>query len=816
MLDPLLEGYRLSAQRYDEMLAAPGELRPHWQRFLHSLSASDPAQLAERVSLIEREVRENGVTYNVYADPRGTDRPWEVDPIPLLIAPDDWKHIEAGVAQRARLLNLVLADIYGPQTLLSSGLIPPSLVYGHRGYLHPAKDIRPPGGIHLFQYAADLARSRDGRWWVFSDRTQAPSGAGYALENRLVVSRMFPEMFRELNVEHHAGFFATLRQSITSLAPRGDGPQLTVLLTPGPYNETYFEHSLIARYLGFVLAEGSELTVREGRVWLKTVSGLQRVHAILRRQDDDYCDPLELRADSALGIAGLTDCARRGTVLLANGLGSGVLESGALLGYLPRLCERLLGEPLKLPSVATWWLGEPAALKDAWARLDDLIIKPTDRSAGDKAVVGRQLSTAQRAALLERVGRQPHRYIAQEWVRLSQAPAFDRQRPQYLSGRAVGLRVFGVAADRGYAVLPGGLTRMGSASEANVISMQRGGSSKDAWVLCDAQPTMPLSLLRTTVTPRDLTAPRATLSSRVAENLFWYGRYAERSECTARLLRVTLARSVTETEEQDQGSLPAFELARQWELLEDDGEAVAQLLAAAIDDSRGLGAVLRQMGHAAFSLRDRLSIDNWRTLNRLVQDPIFKRKPSIPTALSWLDRAITTLVTLSGFAFDGMTRGADWRFMLLGRSIERLDFIALAIDNAMASEEGTGLDWLLELCDSTVTYRSRYMVAPEWLPVLDLLVRDDSHTRSIGFQLPGLVSTVERLEALHGRIDGAAGLRAANEALKRLTPENLTPEHAALRRLVTDSREASHELSDAVTQRFFTHARPRSVVPLVG
>ncbi|TCP06816.1 circularly permuted type 2 ATP-grasp protein [Caldimonas thermodepolymerans] len=809
----LLDGYRASPQRYDETFAAPGELRPHWRRFMQTLAAAAPAQLAERMALVEREVRENGVTYNVYADPRGADRPWQVDPIPLLVSPQDWAQIEAGIAQRARLLNALLADIYGPQALLREGRLPPALVYGHRGYLPPAQGIRPPGGIHLLLYAADLARSPDGRWWVFSDRTQAPSGAGYALENRLVVSRMFPELFRELDVEHQAPFFAALRASIARHAPRGDGPHLTVLLTPGPYNETYFEHALIARYLGFPLVEGSDLTVRDGRVWLKTVEGLKRVHAIVRRQDDDYCDPLELRADSALGVPGLTECARRGSVLLANSLGSGVLESGALYGYLPALCEQLLGEPLRLPSVATWWLGEPAALDDAWQRLDELIVKPVGTSASqDGPVFGRELSATRRAALREQVAQQPHRYVAQEWVRLSQAPALDRARPRQLMACAVGLRVFAVATGDGYAVMPGGLTRMAAAPDADVIAMQRGGGSKDTWVLPERPTASSLSLLRTTITSADLKAPRAHLSSRVAENLFWYGRYAERSECTARLLRVALSRCAAEAEEQDEGSQPVLALAQAWCLVDDpQGDPVPQLLAAATQPERGLGAVLQQMGRAAFCLRDRLSIDNWRTLNQLVHDPVLQRPASLPDAFRWLDRAVTTLVTLSGFALDGMTRGIDWHFMSMGRHIERLDFLALAIDNAIASGQG-GLDWLLDLCDSTVTYRSRYLVPPEWLPVLDMLVRDDTHTRSIGFLLPKLLAMVQKIEQLHGPFASPL-LEGPHAALRELAPEDLAPDHPALRQLLRDVRRAVHAASEAATHTFFTHAQPRSQLP---
>ena len=320
--------------------------------------------------------------------------------------------------------------------------------------------LRPPGGIHLFQYAADLARSPDGHWWVVNDRTQAPSGSGYALENRLVVSRVFPKLFRELRVQHLASFFEALREALLHWAPRGDGPPLIVLLTPGPYNETYFEHALLARYLGFPLVEGSDLTVRNDRVWMKTIDGLTRVHAIVRRQDDDYCDPLELRADSALGVAGLTECARRGHVLLANALGSGVLESGALLGFLPRLSRKLLGEPLRMPSVATWWLGEPAALADASARLERLIIKPLERNPREPPVAAGLLSRDELVLLRARIAARPHRYVAQEWVHVSQAPVLERGPPEALHPRTVGLRVFAVATPDGWHVMPGGLTRV--------------------------------------------------------------------------------------------------------------------------------------------------------------------------------------------------------------------------------------------------------------------------------------------------------------------------------------------------------------------
>ena len=445
MSEPLLTSYATPEGRFDELLAAPHTPRPHWAGLFSELLATPPGLIRDRLAAVERQIRESGVTYNVYADAQGLDRPWGLDVLPLIVAPEEWAELEAGIAQRAELLNRVLADLYGPQTLLREGLIPSGLIFGHSGFLRPAHGAQVPGGRHLFVYAADLARSPDGRWWVMADRTQAPSGAGYALENRLIISRLFPQLFRDLHVHHLAGFFAQLRDSLMHFAPAGDGPTLTVVLTPGPFNETYFEHAFLARYLGFPLVEGGDLIVREGKVWLKTIEGLKRVHAILRRQDDAFCDPLELRHDSALGIAGLTDCVRRGTVLVANSLGAGVLESGALLGFLPRLAERLLGEPLKLPSIATWWCGEPAALEDALDRVESLVFKPADPASPFEPVFGMDLDEDWQVDFRQHITQFPERFVAQELVRVSQAPVLAKEQPKQLQPRGIGLRVFATA-----------------------------------------------------------------------------------------------------------------------------------------------------------------------------------------------------------------------------------------------------------------------------------------------------------------------------------------------------------------------------------
>jgi len=819
MLTNLLAAYAVPASRYDELQATPGVPRAHWDAFLRALAGRGSLEVGDSLAMVEREVRENGITYNVYADPKGADRPWEVDPLPLLLSADEWSRIETGIAQRAELLNRVLGDLYGAQDLLRSGAIPAAVVFGHGGFLRPAHGMRPPGGVHLFQYAADLARAPDGSWWVVSDRTQAPSGAGYALENRLVVSRVFPQTFSDLHVQHLASFFAALRDSVLHFAPKpsSGGPPLVVVLTPGPYNETYFEHALLARYLGFPLVEGSDLTVRNGCVWMKTVEGLKRVHAILRRQDDDYCDPLELRSDSALGVAGLTDCARRGTVFLANALGSGVIESGALLGYLPALSEQLLGEPLKVPSVATWWLGEQAAFDDAWRRLDHLLIKPLERSAREPAQFGADLSHDERILLRAKVAARPQRFVAQEWVQVSQAPVLERHAGarDALEPRAVGLRVFAVATPDGYRVMPGGLARVAIDGDSRVIAMQRGGRSKDTWVLSGAPVNASFSLLSSTVGPDDLVGSRVNLPSRAAENLYWYGRYGERCDSAARTLRVAIAGVLDHTAEPSDGLAPAIVLAHRIGLIDDVDDARVALLRAATHPDEAFAERLRQLTRTAFNLRDRMSADNWRTLNQLAADPIFQRGAALPLALSWLDRAVTLTVTLSGYVLDGMTRGVGWRFLSIGRRIERLMHLCTALQIATSEGRAHGLDWLLDLCDSTGTYRSRYLVAPEWLPVLDILVRDDTNPRSIAFQVKGLSEYIAKLELSHGRFASDV-LAPAQARLQELTAQDLRPESEALAQVLDQLRRCASTVSDEVTLKFFSHAESRSVLSLVA
>ena len=809
----LLAAYEQARARYDEMFEAPSVPRAHWRAAFDQLLSVPPERMRERVESVQRQIRENGVTYNVYADSKGADRPWDLDVLPLILSHEEWRQIEAAVVQRATLLNRILLDIYGGHSLLTEGLLPPALVYGHAGFLRPCCGERAAGERMLHLYAADLARSPDGQWWVVADRTQAPSGAGYAMENRQVISRAFPELFRDLRVRNLSHFFATLRDGLAHWAPRAEGPPLMVLLTPGPYNETYFEHAYLARQLGFALVEGPDLTVRDGCVWLKTLSGLQRVHVILRRLDDDFCDPLELRADSALGVAGLADAVRRGNVLVSNALGSNLLESGALLGFLPALCERLLGEPLRMPSVATWWCGEPAALEDAIKHLERLVIKPAFPQLRAEAVFGEDFSGARRDALIAQLRERPHGYVAQELVRFSQAPVWDRQHPRRLLARDMGLRVFACASPDGYVVMPGGLARVGTGSDARVVSMQRGGSSKDVWVLADTSSGTP-SVPRRAGGAHDLIRAGANLSSRMIENLFWFGRYSERCNNTARLLRITLGRLIDESAAKRSGEWQSLmAMCRFAELLDTDEDEFADdeleqnLLAAVTDEEKpGLAGSMRQLFRVAFQLRERLSADNWRTINQVVQDLSARKGPrqTLSGTLAELDRTVVALMTLAGFAMDGMTRDQGWRFMSIGRRVERLQFLCMVLQQACSSPGAENLDWVLDLADSTITYRSRYMARPEWAPTLDLLVRDESNPRSVAFQLYGLHDFLGRLAEASGPC-GEDLLQPCVESMRALEAPDLQPRGPRLRVLLRDVYAASFALSERLELRFFCH-----------
>ena len=810
--------YEGLAGLHDELLEAAGAPRAHWHPLVRSLQSMGRAGLSRRWESARRLIHENGVTYNVYGDPRGMDRPWELDPIPLVSSEAEWRPVRDALAQRARLLEAILRDLHGPQRLLRDGLLPAELIFAHPSYLRPCHGASIPDGCWLQIYAADLARAPDGQWWVLADRTQAPSGAGYALENRLVVSRTLPEAFRESRVERLAGFFQRMRDALRALAPRHrDNPRIA-LLTPGPYNETYFEHAYLARYLGFTLVEGGDLTVRDRALYLKTLGGLEAVDVLLRRVDDAFCDPLSLRSDSSLGVAGLVHAVRAGNLTVANALGSGLVESPALLAFLPGLCRALLGEELALPSVATWWCGHEDALGYVEEHLAELVIKPAHPGLRLEPVFGGGLSAAEAEALIARVRARPDAFVAQEQVALSTGPVWDGERVQ---PRHLVLRSFATAVgDGAWEVMPGGLTRVSSARDSLVVSMQRGGGSKDTWIACEQRPR-PISLLRPAGTPIELTRGGAELPSRVADNLFWLGRYLERAEGAARIARGILSRVTVDSTETNVALAPLLlAFGRHAGLAESppgDESALLELLFE--DDSpRSLRATIAAVHRLAFTLRDQISLDTWRVLSELYQDFPDIETPirNAQVAQRVLNRMIVWLSAWNGLAMESMTRTLGWRFADMGRRIERGAWTATLVGACLGhahADEAPRLEACLEVAECAITYRRRYRGELQAVPTLDLLLTDETNPRSLAFQLVALEEHVGRLPggSVRGERVGEARIALAAQARVRLADVAELGRSDAGKRLRLEEFLARtvddlRAFSDVLTRSYLSHA----------
>jgi len=835
--------------------AAPDEpLSPEWTHFFNALGQDGFDDLKHRAANLQRQIRDNGVTYNVYADVDGPQRPWSLDLFPMVISSEDWAQIETGIQQRARLLDLVMADIYGPQDLLAKGLLPSALVHAHPGYLRGMHGVKPVGGTFLHIAAFDLAHGPDGRWSVVSQRTQAPSGLGYLLENRLTISRLFPEAFRDMQVQRLADSYKALMDGIKAMSPtqQGEGEGRVVLLTPGPYNETYFEHAYLARFLGLTLVEGSDLMVRDDRLYLKTLRGLEPVHGLLKRLDDEFLDPLELRADSTLGVPGLLQVIRAGNVLVVNTPGSAFLESSALLGFLPALSRHLLGEPLALPSLATWWCGEQAVLHDVLRQLKNCVIKPTYPGSGQASVIGHSLSERALDEWAGRIVRQGEDYTVQAYLPLSQTPTWQGET---IAPRSAMLRVFAVADGTGsWQVLPGGLARLAGKNQ-NIASMQHGGSSADVWVLgANSRNARPRSR---PLTPAWATAPlsqRPPVSSRAAENLFWLGRYTERAENAINLSQLSL--QSLGSEDQTSGALLAWlgSMAVAHALVPKDLPPATQArriferaLIANLTDTAQAGSVgfnLRAIKSAASAVRERLSQEQWHVIVR-AEAEFFKRRPDLPgasafsgpafqsqsqsqsqgaqpalayssvDALKTLESASEFLAAMTGAQTDRMTRDDGWRLLSLGRLIERLSTLSAALLRGFTTEaifEEGGFVAMLALFGSTISFNAQYQQRRDIAALLDLLVLDRDNPRSLGWVL----------QTLRGRLAKLASNTPGG--LSDLTCDLPDPDSWVLADLCGDPADdkalryqptiallehcfaSALTLSDSLSRRYFSHA----------
>jgi uncharacterized circularly permuted ATP-grasp superfamily protein/uncharacterized alpha-E superfamily protein len=756
----IIADYQLQPGVPDEMIDPAGNIRPGWAELMSAFDRLGPAEMAARFERADQYLRDAGVFYRKYDGAEGKERDWPLAHVPLLIAESDWASINAGLVQRAELLEIIIADIYGDNTLVQQGLLPPELIARNNEFLRPMVGIKPSSGHFLHFCAFELGRGPDGAWWVLGDRTQAPSGAGFALENRVATTRALSDIYADMNVQRLAGFFRSFRDTLFADAKREGGR--VGILTPGQLNETYFEHAYIARYLGLMLLEGEDLVIDDGRVMVRTVAGLKPVSVLWRRMDASFVDPLELRYDSRIGTPGMVEALRNGSISMINALGTGLLETRALAAFMPRLAQKLLGQNLLLPEIATWWCGQPAERQHVLNNFDKLMIGPAfattlpfDDQRGTR--LGQAVPADQREALLERIRAQGTNYVGQEQVQLSTAPVYVDGK---LQPRPITLRVYAARTQDGWTIMPGGFARVGSTQDTTAIAMQRGGQAADVWVL-SSKPVERVSLLPQDGQKLARNSP-GSLPSRAADNLIWLGRYAERCEATVRILRAYNARLA----ELSKADLPI--LTRCAEFLEtidvDASEAMPAGLLSSIDSAV----------HSASQIRDRFSPDGWLALNDLqktAQRFASRVKPGDDAT-----RAMTVLLRklagFSGLVHENMYRFAGWRFLELGRRLERA--IQTARITAWLTEKDApdgSLEMLLEIGDSVMSHRRRYSVSAGTQSAIDLLALDPLNPRSVIFQLTELRLQIEMLP---GGIEDGQLSPAAKAALQIETDLRVT------------------------------------------
>lgn len=822
--------YVPSADCFDELHDESGELRPHWRVFAEAMQKVPETDFVHRSAQAELLLSENGVTFNVFGDAAQSQRPWKLDLLPFILAADEWRQIEDGLSQRARLLQFIVRDAYGEQGLIKAGLLPAEVLFAHPKFGRAFHGLHRADVPSMVSYAAELARDPGGQWRVMADRAEAPAGAAFALENRIVASRTMPAQMHRQQVQRLAPFFLRLQNTLKQLRVRQVENPRIVLLSPGPKFPYYFEDVYLARYLGYTLVEGADLAVRDDRVYLKTLAGLAQVDVIVSRGTENDIDPLELGGCAPHGVPGLLHAIRKGHVALANTPGCGLIESPVFMAFLPSLCQHALGEQLLLPSIATWWCGQTEQREYVEAHLDELVIKPAFQASGGEEIFAARLSASERRDLLARILKRPYDFVAQETIARSAVPVWKDGR--VASGHAA-VRTFLVADQDGYKLMPGGLVRVAPTTAPMELSVSAGVSSKDLWVLADA-PVEPVTLLTAADQPVALRRTAATFPSRVADDLFWLGQSLDRVDFLSRLLRSVIERLTSETELDwpelptllrclaDQGQIePSFTLTEFQSALPLLSDEIPKSVADRAE-VHGLSFAVSELLRLGSLVRLWISPDTWRKLHETAETFHAAAAHSwsgLVDVLSSLNELIVDLAAVSGLIHDGMIRGPAWRLMDIGRRIERARDVAKLVRCMLSSGSLSlrpVLKSLLEVVDCRMTYRSRYLENVQQNAVLDLCLTDETNPRSVVWQLVQLVEHVQALpQDLTSplRTEEQRLVLAALHGVRQLTVEQLAaPDPSAVHSVLEILDEQLRLLADVLTRKYLLHSgTPRQI-----
>ncbi|KAB1071331.1 circularly permuted type 2 ATP-grasp protein [Tamlana haliotis] len=834
----IFENYFKDFSKYDELLTADMTIKPDWKSLLDNLLKIGSKELASKQSEIDWLLAENGVTYNVYNDPNGLNRPWNLNIIPFIIQQKEWRLVEKGIQQRSELLNLILKDIYGERKLLKEGIVPPEVLYAHRGFLRACDKIQYKTAKQLSIHAVDLARGPDGRMWVVNDRTQAPSGMGYALENRLSNSRVIPELFDNINVKQPSKFFKDFNQLLLSAVPENKSNPTIVILTPGPHNETYFEHAYLSNFLGYPLVKGNDLVVRNGKVWVKSLKGLKQVHVILRRVDDAFMDPLELREDSYLGVAGLLEVVRQQNVAIVNPIGSGVLENPGLIPFMENICKYFLDEKLILPQIASWWCGQEKERNHVFDNLTSFVVKKIDRSQRENIIFCEFLSKKELKKLKKDILTNPNQYVAQEKIYFSTAPNFVNEK---LEPRKILCRTFSIAKGDGYSVMPGGLVRVAAEREKLFVSNQRGGTSKDFWVVGEQKENQ-LQLYSWNKTFPNNIISINDVPSNTAENLFWSGRYVARTLLTARYIRMVL-NQMTNTQFNSKyqpnseslnilyhsittitSTFPGFfDEEKGDDMLKDP---LKEIISVVIDETRigSFAQSLQSFNGSYFTLRNLWSKDMWRVFDSI--DKIWKNfkteeNYSVYAMTKFFDKIITRLIAFMALTEESIMVRQGLLLYFIGLQLEEASitiekFRALVVVNHDEDLEYEILESLLSSHESLNIYRYSYKSYLSLENVLKLLLLDNEYTRSFSYQITRLQKDINKLPNNGLNNEPTVCQINIDKALSLI--ENITLEailevdekskiRLKLDTLLSELSDLFHVTSMAISDTYFNHSQ---------
>ncbi|TNJ45641.1 circularly permuted type 2 ATP-grasp protein [Tamlana fucoidanivorans] len=839
-VESLIENY-FDGVSYDEMFHENKQVKTTWKNLYDTLKTLGRDELISRQKEIDWNLAENGITYNVYNDPKGLNRPWSLNLVPFIMHKNEWNDVEKGLQQRATLLDLVVKDVYGNRELLKNGIIPHEVIFGHRGFLRQCDGIQLNTEKYLSVYAADLSRGPDGRMWVVNDRAQAPSGMGYSLENRTISSRVLPHVYRSIHVGDQDRFFNDFNQLLIQSAPAKTLNPTVVVLTPGPHNETYFEHAYLASYYGFPLVRGSDLVVRDGKLWMKSLKALKQVDVVYRRVDDVFVDPLELREDSYLGVAGLLDVVRRRNVSIINPVGVGIIENSGLIPFMPAVAKYFLDEKLILPQIATWWCGQKKELDHVMSDISKLVIKRIDKSNRESIVFAEFLNTQELEKLKNKIKSRPYLYVAQEKIKFSTVPNFVNGK---LEPRNMVCRAFTIANTEGYSVMSGGLVRVSSTKETVRVSNQRGGTSKDFCIIDENASKIKAPRVETNVTP--VATGLNDLPSLTAENLYWAGRYIGRALVTSRHLRMVLNQMINNEEDIDlETNTKLSILLRSVTQLTntypgfvgDKGKPsisnIREELIAVIVDKNKVGSLahtLSMFSNSYYSIRNLWSTDMWRVFESIHQiwDPVInadEESVSYKALIKVLDQLITRLIAFMGLIEESILVDQGLLLYFIGLNLERVilnvsnfqSMLTVVTDDYIEYEI---LEAMLHSHESLNIYRYSYRSYINISSVISLILLDTKYARSLTY----LVNRVRKdiIHLPHSKVKGAlqdyekpifeafSKLRLASVAnLVSVSEENMYLREN-LNNLLSELNALLYKTSKTISDTYFNHVNDQS------